>query len=163
MPLEFWDEAGGLDLASARLLTGGRAIEIRFRGGQAYQVELGALGFAGAGLMATPDPRGRGVVVALQQGGLVDLATDRMLAAAEPRYRSARERAARTPAAVGALIRARRLAAGLTAAQVAGAAGMARSNYARLEASRHQPRLDTLRRVAAALGVGLDELLAQGG
>jgi transcriptional regulator with XRE-family HTH domain len=37
---------------------------------------------------------------------------------------------------------------------------MAPSNLARLEASRHSPRLETLERVAAALGVGVGDLLA---
>lgn len=156
----FWDEAGGLDLAAAGLLPDGRAIEFRFRGGQAYRLDLGALGFAGPGLFATPGPGGV-VVLALSGGGLVDLAVGRLLAAADPAYRTALERAARTPASAGALIRARRKATGRTALEVARAAGMARSNYARLEASRHQPRVDTLRRVAAALGLDLAELLAQ--
>ena len=156
----FWDEPGGLDLASARLLPGGQAIELRFRYGQVRQVELGALGFAGPALLATLGASGRDVVLALSSGQLVDLATTRLLAAAEPEYREALARAAEVPPSAGALIRARRLAAGLTAMRVAEAAGMARSNYARLEASRHEPRVDTLRRVAAALGVGLPELLA---
>lgn len=159
----FWSEAGGLDLASARLLHGGRSIELRFRGGQVYLIDLGALGFAEPGLLATPGPSGRGVVLALSTGELVEVATSRLLAAAEPAYREALARAAEVPVSVGTLIRRRRLAAGLTAVQVARAAGMARSNYARLEASRHQPRIDTLRRVASALGAGLPELLAQGG
>lgn len=156
----FWDEAGGLDLAAASLLPGGRAIEFRFRGGQGYHLDLAVLGFAGPGLFATPGPGGV-VVLALSGGGLVDLAVGRLLAAADPAYRAALERAARTPASAGALIRARRKATGRTALEVARAAGMARSNYARLEASRHQPRIDTLRRVAAALGLDVAELLAQ--
>jgi DNA-binding phage protein len=161
-PLPFWSESGGLDLASARLVPGGRAVEVRFRGGQVYQVDLGALGFAGPGLLATPAATGHGVMRAISTGGLVEIATSRLLAAAEPAYREALARAAEVPPSVGAVIRARRRAAGFTAMQVAAAAGMARSNYARLEASRHQPRIDTLRRVAAALGVGLGELLGQG-
>jgi DNA-binding phage protein len=162
-PLPFWTESGGLDLASARLLPGGHAFELRFRGGQVYRIDLDALGFAGPGLLATPAATGSGVVLALSTGGLVEVATSRLLAAAEPAYRAALARAAEVPPSVGALIRARRRAAGFTAMQVAAAAGMARSNYARLEASRHQPRIDTLRRVASALGVGLRELLDQGG
>jgi len=43
--------------------------------------------------------------------------------------------------------------------EVAEAAGMARSNFARLEASRHEPRLATLRRVAEALAVPLGALV----
>ena len=68
---------------------------------------------------------------------------------------AARERRERT----SARIRELRQAAGLSAVEVATAAGMARSNYARLESGRHQPGLITLQRVAAALGVALAELL----
>jgi predicted nucleic acid-binding protein/DNA-binding XRE family transcriptional regulator len=61
--------------------------------------------------------------------------------------------------ATGARLRALRLAAGRTASEVAAAAGMARSNYSRLENGRHQPATRTLRRAALALGVPLAELL----
>jgi predicted nucleic acid-binding protein/DNA-binding XRE family transcriptional regulator len=61
---------------------------------------------------------------------------------------------------VGARIRALREAGGLRASEVAAAAGMARSNYARLESGRHEPGLRTLARAAAALRVPLSEVLA---
>ncbi len=158
-PSAFWEEPGGLDLAVARLLPGGRVLEYRFRGGQAYRLDLAALGFAEPGLFAALDPKGRGVVLGLGASELVDVATNRLLAASEPAYQVAIRRAAAAPERVGARIRTRRVAAGRTAMEVAEAAGMARSNYARLEASRHRPRLDTLERVAAALGVRVAELL----
>jgi transcriptional regulator with XRE-family HTH domain len=56
-------------------------------------------------------------------------------------------------------IRDLRQASGLRASQVARAAGMARSNYARLEAGRHEPGVATLARAAAALRVPLAALL----
>lgn len=65
--------------------------------------------------------------------------------------------------AVGARLRELRHAAGLRACQVAEAAGMARSNYARLEAGRHRPSLATLARAAAALRVPVAELLRAAG
>jgi len=61
--------------------------------------------------------------------------------------------------AVAARLRAVRRAAGLRGSEVARAAGMARSNYARLEAGRHLPSLATLQRVAAALRVPAVRLL----
>lgn len=61
--------------------------------------------------------------------------------------------------AVGAGIRILRESRGLRASEVARAAGMARSNYARLESGRHHPGLRTLARAAAALRVPLAELL----
>ena len=60
---------------------------------------------------------------------------------------------------VGARIRALREAAGLRASEVAAAAGMARSNYARLESGRHEPGVRTLARAAAALRVPLAAFL----
>ncbi len=60
---------------------------------------------------------------------------------------------------LAARIRESREAAGLRAAEVAAAAGMARSNYARLESGRHQPTVETLRRVALAVRAPLAALL----
>jgi predicted nucleic acid-binding protein/DNA-binding XRE family transcriptional regulator len=57
-------------------------------------------------------------------------------------------------------IRELRERAGLRAGEVAAAAGMARSNYARLESGRHQPSVRTLQRVALAVRAPLAELLA---
>jgi DNA-binding XRE family transcriptional regulator len=54
---------------------------------------------------------------------------------------------------LGARIRALRLAAGLTQAELARRTGIHRPNIARVEAGRHTPSLETLARVAAALGV----------
>lgn len=64
----------------------------------------------------------------------------------------------RSPRAIGARIRALRLATGRSAAEVARAVGLARPNYSRLEAGRHEPRVQTLVRVAAALEVPLAAL-----
>ena len=82
-----------------------------------------------------PSPDARVVQLVLTGGAFVDLPVERLLAACDPVFR--RELAARSKEAVAA------------------AAGMARSNYARLEAARHQPKLETLKRVARALGVPL--------
>jgi DNA-binding XRE family transcriptional regulator len=148
-----------LELASAWILPGGQVLTYRLRGGQCYQLEVEALGFSGPALLASPGPGCRGVLLAFRKGGMVEVATDRLLAASEPAYREARARAAEAPILPGARLRALRLASGRTAMEVAAAAGMARSNYARLEASRHRPQLATLARVARVLGVRLTDLL----
>ncbi len=36
--VHFWQERGGMDLAAAHLLPGGKALEVRFRGGQSYRL-----------------------------------------------------------------------------------------------------------------------------
>jgi predicted nucleic acid-binding protein/DNA-binding XRE family transcriptional regulator len=61
--------------------------------------------------------------------------------------------------AIAARIRELRQATGLRPKDVAEAAGMARSNYARLEAGRHEPSVATLLRVADAVRVPVSELL----
>lgn len=145
-----------MDLAAAHLLPGGKALEVRFRGGQSYRLEAAALGLEGRLLLATLGTDPRAVVVARAGGGMVDVPVTAILALTEPAYRAALTRKADT---VGARVRALRQASGRTAMAVAEAAGMARSNFARLEAGTHEPRLSTLRRVAEALGVPLDALV----
>lgn len=54
---------------------------------------------------------------------------------------------------LGARIRELRLAAGLTQAELARRTGIHRPNIARVEAGRHTPSLETLARLAAAIGV----------
>jgi DNA-binding XRE family transcriptional regulator len=54
---------------------------------------------------------------------------------------------------LGARIRELRLGAGLTQAELARRTGIHRPNIARVEAGRHTPSLETLARLAAAIGV----------
>jgi DNA-binding XRE family transcriptional regulator len=146
----------------ARLRPGGRELEIRFRCGRSYVLAVGKLGAGWVGGFAEPSPDARAVVLCLIDGEFHDLAVERLLAACESSYR--RELAARAEAAakapVGVRVREQRRASGRTAMAVAAAAGMARSNYSRLESGLHEPRLATLRRVAAALSVPITALLA---
>ena len=54
---------------------------------------------------------------------------------------------------LGARIRELRLAAGLTQAELARRTGIHRPNIARVEAGRHTPSLETLSRIAVAIGI----------
>jgi len=54
---------------------------------------------------------------------------------------------------LGQRIRELRLAAGLTQAELARRTGIHRPNIARVEAGRHTPSLETLARLATAIGV----------
>ena len=56
-------------------------------------------------------------------------------------------------ARLGARLRELRLAAGLTQAELARRTGIHRPNIARVEAGRHTPSLETLARLASAIGV----------
>ena len=60
---------------------------------------------------------------------------------------------------LGARIRSLRLAAGLTQAELARRTGIHRPNIARVEAGRHTPSLETLARLAAAIGVPTTRVL----
>jgi len=155
-PGPFWHDKRGLDLVAAHLLHGSRELEVRFRFGQTYRLDPAALGIEGKAILATLGDDPRTIVVGLARGGMVDVPSTAVLAVAEPAYRAALTRKAST---VGGRVRAIRLAQGRTAMEVAEASGMARSNFARLEAGKHEPRLDTLRRVADALGVPPDALI----
>ncbi len=63
-------------------------------------------------------------------------------------------------AKVGSRLRELRKAAGLTQAELARRTGIHRPNIARVEAGRHTPSLDTLARIAAAIGVPATRVLS---
>jgi len=64
-------------------------------------------------------------------------------------------------ARLGARLRELRQAAGLTQAELARRTGIHRPNIARVEAGRHTPSLETLARLAAAIGVPTTHVLAE--
>ena len=155
----FWCDPLGLDLAHVRLRPASQALEFRFRGGQAYHLDLRQLELPSAAAYAVLDSDPRLVVVGCSGGATVDLGAEQLLAACDPAFHDELATRGAEGTSVGARLRALRLASGRTAIDVAAAAGMARSNYARLEAARHDPRLATLVRVAKALGVPLSALV----
>lgn len=61
---------------------------------------------------------------------------------------------------LGQRLRALRIAAGLTQAELARRTGIHRPNIARVEAGRHTPSLETLARLASAIGVATTRVLA---
>lgn len=61
---------------------------------------------------------------------------------------------------LGARLKALRLEAGLTQAELARRTGIHRPNIARVEAGRHTPSLETLSRIANAIGVPTTQVLA---
>jgi DNA-binding XRE family transcriptional regulator len=63
---------------------------------------------------------------------------------------------------IGQRLRALRLAAGLTQAELARRTGIHRPNIARVEAGRHTPSIETLARIAAAMGVPTSRVLDAG-
>jgi DNA-binding XRE family transcriptional regulator len=69
--------------------------------------------------------------------------------------------AAASDETLGARVRAARKARGLTQAQLGAAAGFDQAVISKLERGRHEPRIDTLSRIAEALGTSVGSLLAQ--
>jgi transcriptional regulator with XRE-family HTH domain len=63
--------------------------------------------------------------------------------------------------AIGQRVFATRERLGWTQQDLADKSEMARANIARLEAGKHAPKLDTLRRIAAALGLEASDLLKE--
>jgi DNA-binding XRE family transcriptional regulator len=75
--------------------------------------------------------------------------------------RLSEDRAFTRARSIGARIRAARMRHGWSQDDLASRCGIARANVARLEAGRHQPLLQTVRRVSRALGLGIGELLVE--
>jgi transcriptional regulator with XRE-family HTH domain len=65
--------------------------------------------------------------------------------------------------ALGALIRAQRAAAGLSLRELAQRTSVSNAYLSQIERGLHEPSLSVLGAIAAALGIGLDALLARAG
>jgi DNA-binding XRE family transcriptional regulator len=154
-------DPSALELAGVSLRPGGRVLRVRFARGAKVDFDLGVLGLAARATAARVDDLRHGVVLRLANDDEVDVSSGRILFESDARYRETHRGATADLPDVGARVRALRLAAGRTARDVAAAAGLAPSNYARLEARRHAPRIETLLRVARALGVPLADLLRE--
>ena len=148
----------GLELDSVSLDARRRTISVRFRQGRAVSLPFSALRLKRRPVAAALDDLRHAVVLELSNGQVEEVASDLFLYETDPEYRAAHA-VPSSPPPVGPRIREIRVALGLKAAHVAKGAGLAPSNYARLEAGGHEPRMDTLVRVAAALRVPLWRVL----
>jgi DNA-binding XRE family transcriptional regulator len=146
-------------LAGVKLDRMRQTLTVRFASGARHELPLRGLRLPSAARSARLDELRHGVVLTLANGAQVAIASDLVLHRCDPDYRAAHATEQRTPPDFGPRIRSLRRASGKTARAVAAAAGMAPSNYARLEASKHQPRVETLLAVASALEVSLEELV----
>lgn len=107
----------------------------------------------------------RSAQIHLRDGSTLELIAAEL---AQGRLASARATSGTMPAALGDVdgvrlgqrLRALRLAAGLTQAELARRTGIHRPNIARVEAGRHTPSLETLARLAAAIGVSTTRVLS---
>ena len=97
---------------------------------------------------------------ARQRSGVeLDFPSDFVLHHCEPAYEHFGQKT--SPVRIGARIRMLREAKGFTLVDLAKKTGIAQPNLTRLEQDRVNPSIQTLRRVAAALGVGWLALIAE--
>ncbi len=154
----FWLRPGGLELVSATLDRGGQALVVTFAKGGSYRLPVERLGLSSRVVKARLDDLRHGVLLGLADGRGADVASDFILFECDPGYRSSHAPRDRRPS-IGQNIRSIRMGQGRSAREVAAAAGLAPPNLARLEAGRHEPKIETLVRLAGALRVPLAELL----
>ena len=103
-------------------------------------------------------------VIHFASGETFDVPWDRVLYECEPAYSHFRRNQTKQEKldllSEAQQIRRLRKQAGLTQAALAEKAGMARPNLARIEAGRYRPALDTLERIASALGYSVSMLVS---
>ena len=103
-------------------------------------------------------------VIHFESGETFDVPWDRVLYECDPGYAHFRPNRAKQDTldliSEAQQIRRLRKQAGLTQAALAKKAGMARPNLARIEAGRYRPALETLERIAHALGYSVSMLVS---
>jgi len=163
----FWEEPDGERLTGAWLNSACLAVEVDFAHGRHYRFPLGLVpGIAPSFVLrAEVDEFDHGIVLTFEDGRTTDFASDLVLYHCEPSYRQAMD--ARFPRVtepvgerVGRRVRELRQSRRLSLQELADKAGLTRGNASRLEAGKHEPRLETLSRVAEALGVAVADLVA---
>lgn len=159
--LPFWKLKNGLQLRGAWYDPFGDEFVVTFEAGPVFHVPRAKLPHEGVVFAVALDEFRHGVGVAFADGSATDFSSDWVLYEACEEYRQDQVSRTQQPVDFGARIRQVRLAKGLKAIEVASACSMAASNYARLESSAHQPSIDTLSRVADALGVTLASLVVR--
>jgi len=105
----------------------------------------------------TIDPSATKATLVLESGTVCQLTVASLHAASEMTHAPAD--VAIDGERLGARLRELRLAAGLTQAELARRTGIHRPNIARVEAGRHTPSLETLARIANAIGVSTTHVL----
>ena len=147
------------ELESAHLSSDRATLVARFLDGREYTLPLATLRLSSPVVEAAVDDLRHGIALRLRDGTITDVSSGFVLYHCDPGYRAENESSELSRSAVAARIRALRKQSGRRASEVAAAAGLAPSNYARLEAGKHQPRIETLLSVAKALRVPLVDLL----
>ncbi len=106
---------------------------------------------------STIDPRATKATLRLRSGAVCQLTTTSMQTSSN--LTDGQNDVAISGERLGARLRELRLAAGLTQAELARRTGIHRPNIARVEAGRQTPSLETLARIANAIGVSTTHVL----
>ncbi len=147
-----------------------RSFVVRMQNGRVYLLKLDDIPEADGSTVARCTlSRSRSYFRVVQESGnILEIPWDDVLHHCEPNYEYYKgkskqsddsERAVR----IGSRVRELRINAGLSVTELAKRVGMQRPNLSRLEAGKHVPALETLERIADALGVSVAALVAVNG
>lgn len=163
----FWQHHGGMKLAGVIWNSDISSFHVFFISGYEYFLPIEKLKGVRARdvVFAKLDDFEDGVVVQTAGGDRTGFPADFVLYHCEPRYRmsirgssqSKRESMAKR---VGMRVRELRKRRGLSLREMARKAGMAVANASNLEAGKHEPKLGTLDRIAAVLGVMIVDIVS---
>jgi len=162
-----WQRPGGMRLAGAILYPEKRAIYIMFLSGRHYFLPVETLKSVRPEEVRAVrlDEFEDGVVVEMVGGKTTDFASDFVLYHCEPKYRrqvDADYQPGTEPIAkrIGRRVRELRKKKGMSLRGFAKTAEMAVANASNLESGKHEPKLETLQRVAEVLGVSIADLVS---
>jgi DNA-binding Xre family transcriptional regulator len=165
-PEDPWLRPGGMRLAGAQWRPGKKNIAVVFQSGHHYHLPVAALeGIREKEIFsAFIEELEDRVVVMTWDGRTTEFPSDFVLFHCEPRYRRKVEAAGKVKdesfsGRVGRRVRQIRKMRGMSLRRLAAETGMAVANASNLETGKHEPRLETLDRVAAVLGVTVAELV----
>lgn len=148
-------------LASVGYDRGRRTVSVRFADGDLATVTLDALEVPSESVERVElDEFRRGVEITLADGTMHDVAADFFTWLTRPDYAAAYPADDALAGRIGRTVVALRKARRVTQAALAAASGMLASNLSRLESGKHVPTLDVLLRIAGALEISLDQILA---
>jgi DNA-binding XRE family transcriptional regulator len=111
---------------------------------------------------ASAQGHGQAVLLVDKDGRELDVDAGALRAAVDQVHRSIIDASDQAEAEViGSRLRSVRKSMGLTQEQVASRSGIPQESLSRIETGQRQPRIETLRRLSAGLGMGVPELLAR--
>ncbi len=163
------DPGAGQTLKSVRYLPKEGGYFVAFRNGKTYELARRAIE-ADDGTPLLGEPRiihgGEAFEVSQRSGNAYRVPWDAVLYLQEPSYPyhkskpAAQEDRTKRAARIGARIRQLREAGGLSLSDLASRTGIHPPNLSRLESGKHDPSIETLERVAAALSARLVDIVA---